>query len=242
MKGRSVVGSLAGVMKGRNLSMDIKSSLRNSILLPTLTYGSKNWTWNGAQQSRVRAVETSYPRGACGVSRWDGLSNEMCGMTGLGCVVVEWVKRSTLRWFGHIERMGNEEFVKMVYLSSAEGTNRRERPLGRWEYKVKEYVSERRVRENGARRECMDRERWRSICCGDPLGRRFWREWGVGAIDWFIAPTWELPMPWPRIVDNHPWAVRTTMHHPGPQHNNGVTMAHVPSIITGHVPQVGLYR
>ncbi len=69
MKGRSVVGSLAGVMKGRNVSMDVKRALRNSILLPTLTYGSENWTWNGAQQSRVRAVEMSYLRGACGVSR-----------------------------------------------------------------------------------------------------------------------------------------------------------------------------
>ncbi len=36
MKGRSVVGSLAGVMKGRNVSMDVKRGLRNSILLPTL--------------------------------------------------------------------------------------------------------------------------------------------------------------------------------------------------------------
>ncbi len=57
MKGRSVVGSLAGVMKGRTVSMDVKRGLRHSILLPTLTYGSENWTWNGAQQSRVRAVD-----------------------------------------------------------------------------------------------------------------------------------------------------------------------------------------
>ncbi len=47
-----------------------------SRLLPALTYGSENWTWNGAQQLRVRAVEMSYLRGACGVSRIDGLSNE----------------------------------------------------------------------------------------------------------------------------------------------------------------------
>ncbi len=47
-----------------------------------------------------------------------------------------------------IERMGNEEFVK-VYLSSVEGMNRRERPLGRWEDRVKEYVSEKGVRGNG---------------------------------------------------------------------------------------------
>ncbi len=36
MKGRSVVGSLAGVMEGRNVSMDVKRGLRNSILLSAL--------------------------------------------------------------------------------------------------------------------------------------------------------------------------------------------------------------
>ncbi len=91
MKGRSVVGLLAGVMKRRNVSMDVKRGLRNSILLPALTYGSENWTWNGAQQSREHAVEMSYLRGACGVGRWDGLSNESvyerCG-SGVWCVVV----------------------------------------------------------------------------------------------------------------------------------------------------------
>ncbi len=56
-------------MKGRNVSMDVKRGLRNSILLPTLTYGSENWTWNGVQQARVQAVEMSYLRGGCGVSR-----------------------------------------------------------------------------------------------------------------------------------------------------------------------------
>ncbi len=79
---------------------------------------------------------------------------------------MEWVKRNTLRWFGHIERMETEEFVKKVYLSSVEGRNRGGRPLGRWEDRVKEYISEKEVRENGlewARTDCMDRERWRSL-------------------------------------------------------------------------------
>ncbi len=41
------------------------------------------------------------------------------------------------------------EFVKKVYLSSVEGPNRRGKPLGRWEDRVKEYASERGVRGNG---------------------------------------------------------------------------------------------
>ncbi len=128
------------------------------------------------------------------MSRWDGLSNqgvyERFGMggrgSGVGCGVVEWVKRSTLRLFGHIERMGNEEFVERVYLSSDEGTNRRGRPLGRYKDRVKEHVSERGERGKGlewARREVRDRKRWRAVCRGHPFGERFQRERGIGSID-----------------------------------------------------------
>ncbi len=45
--------------------------------------------------------------------------------------------------------MENEEFVKKVYLSSVEGPNRREWPVGRWKNRVKEYVKERGARGNG---------------------------------------------------------------------------------------------
>ncbi len=85
-----------------------------------------------------------------------------------------------------LKKMGNEEFVKKVYLGSVEGMNRKGRPLGRWKDRVKKYVSERGVRENGlewARRECMDRERWKSVCRGHPSWGRFWRERGIRAID-----------------------------------------------------------
>ncbi len=106
--------------------------------------------------------------------------------SGVGCGVGDWVKRSTLRWFGYIERMENEEFVKTVYQSSVKGPERRTRPLGRWEDMVKEYVSERGATVNElewARRESIDIERWRSICHGHPLWGRFRSEQGVRAIN-----------------------------------------------------------
>ncbi len=69
-----------------------------------------------------------------------------------------------------LKGMGNEDFVRKVYLVNVEGTNRMGRPLGRWEDRVKEYVSG--VSGNGlewARKECMDRERQRSVM-PPPLG------------------------------------------------------------------------
>ncbi len=44
VRDRRVIGSPARVMKERNVSMEIKRGLGNSVLLPTLTYGSETWT------------------------------------------------------------------------------------------------------------------------------------------------------------------------------------------------------
>ncbi len=96
-------------------------------------------------------MEMNYLRGAYGVTRWDGESNESmyesCGVGSranrVNCGVVEWVKRDTLRWFGHIERMGSEEFVKKVYMSESVSPNSKGRPPGTWRDRIKEYLCER---------------------------------------------------------------------------------------------------
>ncbi len=95
--------------------------------------------WNRAQQSRVHSVEMSYLRGACGMTRWEGESNEhvyerfclgVCSSR-VKYGMVEWVIRKTVMRFGHIERINIEECVKKVYVSEIEGLNRRGRPLRR---------------------------------------------------------------------------------------------------------------
>ncbi len=56
------------------------------------------------------------------MNRMDGESNENVyrrfGMSsrgeGMSCGVVEMVKCSTLRWFGHLERMDDTEFTRRI--------------------------------------------------------------------------------------------------------------------------------
>ncbi len=82
--------------------------------MPTLTYASETRTWNEGQRSRFQAVEMCYLRSACDLKRMDGESNQSLygkfGMSfkreGMNCGVVEVIKCSTLRWFGHFERIG----------------------------------------------------------------------------------------------------------------------------------------
>ncbi len=138
-------------MKGRHVSMAVKKGIRNSVILPILSYTSETWTWNAAQQSRIRAVEMSYLRGACAVSRLGRESNEdtygRFGMSesavGMDCGVVEWVKQSALIWYGHVMRMNECDFTKRIYESTIDGRGVRGWPPVKWINRVEEYWRER---------------------------------------------------------------------------------------------------
>ncbi len=168
-------------MRGRIVSRELKKALRDSIIVSTVAYASETWVWNQSQRSKIQAVEISYLRGRCGVNRMDGESNENVyrkfGMSsrgeGMGCGVVKIVKHSTLRWFGHLERMDERELTKRIYRIKIDAENVRGRPHIKWEDRVMEYVREREdagVRGlEDVRVRCMDRCKWRLFCCGHPL-------------------------------------------------------------------------
>ncbi len=77
------------------------------------------------------------------MNRVDGESNENVyrkfGMSsrgeGMSCGVVEIVKRSTLRWFGHLEWMDERE---LTYRSKIDPGNVRGQPPIKWEDRVME--------------------------------------------------------------------------------------------------------
>ncbi len=71
-------------------------------------------------------------------------------VNGVNCGVVEWVKRNTLRWFGHTERMGSQKFVKRMHMSESVGPNSRGEPPVRWRDRVKGYMCERGGTRGGA--------------------------------------------------------------------------------------------
>ncbi len=107
----------------RTVSREVKKALRDSMIVLTVAYASETWVWNQSQRSKIQAVEISYLRGGCGVNRIVGESNENVyrkfGMSsrgeGMSCGVVEMVKSSSLRQFGHLERMDERDLTKRIY-------------------------------------------------------------------------------------------------------------------------------
>lgn len=65
-----VIGALEKVMKGRNVSMEIHKSVRNSFILPPLL-----WRLNFAWLSQIHASQIRYIKGACNLSSWNRYFN-----------------------------------------------------------------------------------------------------------------------------------------------------------------------
>ena len=74
--------------------------------------------------------------------------------------VLERIERNVLKWFGHLERMGEERLVKRVYRANVEGNRGRGRPQRRWRDEVKYLLLGRWLNEREGMRLARDRETW----------------------------------------------------------------------------------
>ena len=75
----------------------------------------------------------------------------------------ERVDRKVLKWFGHVEGMGNERMTKRVYMSEIEGERGRGRPAFRWRDGVRRACAKREIGLEEARGMCLDHNAWRSM-------------------------------------------------------------------------------
>ena len=70
------------------------------------------------------------------------------------------VDQKVLKWFGHIEPMGDERLTKKVYKSEVGGERGRGRPRLRWIDGVKDACEDRTMGLATARWKCRNRSEW----------------------------------------------------------------------------------
>ena len=84
-----------------------------------MLYGCETCVLNVRDRKRMEAVEMNCLRNICELRRIDRVPNEIRRMCGKNVSVSQRMDQGVLRWFGHVERMGNKRLVKRVYDSEA---------------------------------------------------------------------------------------------------------------------------
>ena len=130
---RKAWGALKDVWKKRHISREAKVGMYEGIIEPSLQHGCETWVLNVRDRKRMEAVEMNCLRNICGLRRIDRVPNvEIRRMCGKNVSVSQRMDQGVLRWFGHVERMGNERLVKRVYDSEVRGVRRSGRPRKSW--------------------------------------------------------------------------------------------------------------
>ena len=148
---------LKEILTMRRLSLKLRGKLYVACVRSVILYGSETWAVKVDQVRKLERVEMRMVRWMYGVSLKERRSSEdlRAGMGIEGILMV--LRRNRLRWFGHVERKEDENWVKKCRTLEVEGKRRRGRPEKTWDEVVKEDMTAWGL----SREMAQDRGRWR---------------------------------------------------------------------------------
>jgi hypothetical protein len=163
----SKFNELSSILTVRGASRRLKGKIYRACVQSVLIYGSETWPMKIADLNRLERTERMMVRWMCGVSLKDRHSTvDLYQSLGIENVA-EVVRRSRLRWFGHVERKDKDDVVSACRYLRVDGL----RPRGRGQKKWAECVEE-DMRSLGLnRKDAQDREVWKSCTSGNRLTR-----------------------------------------------------------------------
>ena len=159
-------GTLKDVWKKRHISQEAKEEMYEEIFEPSLLYGCELWTLKVRERKKMEAVETNCLRNICGLTRIDRVPNVESRRCGKNVCMSQRIDQGVLRWFGHVERMGDERMANRVYESVVRSVRRRGRPRKCCMDGVKVVLARKGLNIREEKASVQDRNDWRSICRG----------------------------------------------------------------------------
>ena len=117
---------LAPFLTSRAPSLRVKAQVYSACVRSALTYASETWAVRKDHLEKLQRVERAMVRWMCGVNLSDRERSELLERKGLEDIV-NVLRRSRLRWFGHVQRKQKEEWTKRSLHFDVEG----KRPVGR---------------------------------------------------------------------------------------------------------------
>ena len=132
-----------------------------------MTYGSETWPMKVEDRQRLERAERMMVRQMCGVTLKDRKSSEELHRR-IGIEnVADVIRRGRLRWFGHVERKEDNDWVKACQTLEIDGNRGKGRGKKTWRQCVDEDMKILKLN----KKDTDNRMEWRSGLWGDRLTR-----------------------------------------------------------------------
>ena len=162
-KASAVFGRLNSIWRNKGLSLHIKIRLYKAIVLSTLLYSSETWPMTVANLKRLEAAHHRWQRKILGITWGDKIRNEeIRRRTGME-KIEEVMKRTRLRWLGHLHRMDEDRIPKQAMDWVPSGWKRkRGRPRKNWKDTISKDLADGGLTWEEAAGAARDRDGWRT--------------------------------------------------------------------------------
>ena len=154
---------LSPLLTARGASLKVKGKLYSMYVQCVMMYGSETWAMKVEDMQRLERTEKMMMRWMCGVTLKDGKTSEELRERLAVVSVSERVHQGRLRWFGHVERKDEGDWVSACRDLSVAGAKGKGRGRKTW----KECVADDMRKMKLKREDAQDRGLWRSGILGN---------------------------------------------------------------------------
>jgi len=157
--GWNKVRQLVPLLNNRDISLIRRGRLYSSCVRSNLLHGSETWPVRKENEVELQRAEMRMVRWMCNVKVKDRVPNkELRERLGIDDIILI-LQQNRLRWYGHMLRKEDINWVKKCMDYEVEGSRPRGRPKRTW----KEVVQKDCQACNLNKEDAMDRSRWRKL-------------------------------------------------------------------------------
>jgi len=153
---------LPPLMTARGASLKVKGKLYSLYAQCVMMYGSKIWAMKVEDMQRLQRAKKMI-RWMCGVTLKDGKTSEELRERLDVVSVSKRVRQNRLRWFGHVERKDEDDWVSACRDLSVAGEKGRGRRRTTWKECVADDMRKMELR----REDAQDRVLWKNSILGN---------------------------------------------------------------------------
>jgi hypothetical protein len=142
---------LHGVLCGRKWSVKMKGRVYRACVRAAMIYGGETWVMRKEEECVLQRAERAMVRMMCGVKLRDRKSSsELMSMVRLSEDIVTLVRKSKLRWYGHVMRRDEGVWIRRVLEFEVAGEIGRGRPPMGWKEQVEKDMVKAELRRDNA--------------------------------------------------------------------------------------------
>nr|CAH7740812.1 unnamed protein product [Callosobruchus chinensis] len=160
-QGRNAIRQLNSVLWSKNISAKTKSMIYKTIVQSICTYGSETWELNKKDRQKLLSLEMDFWRRGARISKLDRIRNDRIReIMNVKQTIIDAIEQKQLIWYGHLQRMDEDRWPKIVWHWTPPERRKRGRPPRSWTNDIQESMAARGLQEG----DWHDRKYWKLRC------------------------------------------------------------------------------